>query len=107
MTSPRIAVALFGPSGRGSFNESGLAGWQRACDAGHGPTLHWIEPPDVAGRIQALRALCAQGLDLLVAHGGQGDAPVAALPADSPLVVPGSAGSPPASPKMRSARSRQ
>ena len=84
MTSPRIAVALFGPPGRGSFNESGLAGWQRARDAGHGPTLHWIEPPDVAGRIQALRALCAQGLDLLVAHGGQGDAPVAALSAEFP-----------------------
>jgi basic membrane protein A len=84
VTSPRIAVALFGPPGRGSFNESGLAGWQRARDAGHGTTLHWIEPPDGAGRIQALRVLCAQGLDLLVAHGGQGDAPVAALSAEFP-----------------------
>ena len=80
MTQRRIAVALFGPAGRGSFNESGLAGWQRARDAGHDAAVHWIEPPDVPGRTQSLRALCAQGLDLLVAHGGQGDAPVCQVP---------------------------
>jgi len=84
VTQRRMAVALFGPAGRGSFNESGLAGWQRARDAGHDAAVHWIEPPDVPGRIQALRALCARGLDLLVAHGGQGDAPVAALSAKFP-----------------------
>ena len=80
----RKAVALFGPPGRGSFNESGQAGWRRARDAGHEAELHWIEPPDVPGRIEALRALCASGLDLLVAHGGQGDAPVQALSAAFP-----------------------
>jgi basic membrane protein A len=76
---PRIAVALFGPEGRGSFNESGLQGALRARAAGHTLDVHWIAPPDAAGRAQALRALCSAGLDLLVAHGGQGDAPVAAI----------------------------
>jgi basic membrane protein A len=83
-TQPRIAVALFGPEGRGSFNESGLRGALRARAAGHALDVHWIAPPDAAGRAEALRALCRTGLDLLVAHGGQGDAPVAAICAEFP-----------------------
>lgn len=86
MTSPRVAVVLFGPPGRGSFNESGLAGAQRAQALGHALSVHWIEPQDTAGRAQALRELCRAGLDLLVAHGGQGDAPVAAMHAEFPEV---------------------
>ena len=82
--SARIAVALFGPEGRGSFNESGLQGALRARAAGHALDVHWIAPPDAAGRAEALRALCRPGLDLLVAHGGQGDAPVAAISAEFP-----------------------
>lgn len=82
--SARIAVALFGPEGRGSFNESGLQGALRARAAGHALEVHWIAPPDAAGRAEALRALCRRGLDLLVAHGGQGDAPVAAISAEFP-----------------------
>lgn len=82
--SARIAVALFGPEGRGSFNESGLQGALRARAAGHALDVHWIAPPDAAGRAEALRALCRRGLDLLVAHGGQGDAPVAAISAEFP-----------------------
>ena len=84
MTAPRIAVALFGPEGRGSFNESGLAGVERARTAGQAVDVHWIAPPDPAGRAEALRALCRAGLDLLVAHGGQGDAPVSAICAGFP-----------------------
>jgi basic membrane protein A len=80
--SARIAVALFGPEGRGSFNESGLQGALRARAAGYALDVHWIAPPDAAGRAEALRALCRDGLDLLVAHGGQGDAPVAAISAE-------------------------
>lgn len=77
MNAPRIAVVLFGPQGRGSFNESGLAGAQRARAAGHAVQVHWIAPLEAADRAQALHAICAAGVDLLVAHGGQGDAPVA------------------------------
>lgn len=76
---PRIAVALFGPQGQGSFNESGLQGAIRARAAGHEVAVHWIASPEPSARAQALRHLCQQGLDLLVAHGGQGDAPVAAV----------------------------
>jgi basic membrane protein A len=82
--SKRIAVALFGPEGRGSFNESGLQGAMRARAIGHQLDVHWITPPDPAGRAQELRRLCQQGMDLLVAHGGQGDLPVAAVCQDFP-----------------------
>lgn len=82
--SKRIAVALFGPEGRGSFNESGLQGAMRARAIGHRVDVHWIAPPDAAGRADELRRLCRQGLDLLVAHGGQGDLPVAAVCNDFP-----------------------
>ena len=79
-----MAVALFGPPGRGSFNESGLAGARRAQALGHALEVHWIEPQGTTDRADALRQLCQQGLDLLVAHGGQGDAPVAAMHAEFP-----------------------
>ena len=80
----RIAVALFGPEGRGSFNESGLDGAMRARSLGHRLNVHWIAPADPAGRAHELRRLCQQGLDLLVAHGGQGDLPVASVCQDFP-----------------------
>lgn len=82
--SARIAVVLFGPEGRGSFNESGWEGAQRARAAGHTLDVHWIAPLDGAQRAEALRALCAQGLDLLVAHGGQGDVPVGVVAPEFP-----------------------
>ncbi|GAB2489503.1 hypothetical protein GCM10027082_45640 [Comamonas humi] len=74
---PRVAVALFGPEGQGSFNEAGLLGAQRALAAGHDVTPFWIAPRDEAARTAAVEQLCAQGFDLIVAHGGQGDVPVA------------------------------
>ncbi|MBB6577319.1 basic membrane protein A [Comamonas odontotermitis] len=74
---PRVAVALFGPQGQGSFNEAGLQGVQRALAAGHDVTPLWIAPRDEAARTAAVEQLCAQGFDLIVAHGGQGDEPVA------------------------------
>jgi basic membrane protein A len=82
VTVPRIAVALFGPQGQGSFNESGHAGVLRARALGHAVEVHWIAPLAAVERAEALRALCLQGLDLLVAHGGQGDAPVTAIHAE-------------------------
>lgn len=41
MTAPRIKVALFGPPGQGSFNESGYDGAMRARAAGHSLEVHW------------------------------------------------------------------
>lgn len=73
---PRIAGVLFGPPNQGSFNEAGA----RACDdlarAGIPLEVHWIQPRDPMGRAEALATICDAGIDLLVAHGGQGDAPV-------------------------------
>lgn len=86
MSAARVAVVLFGPPGRGSFNESGLAGARLAQAQGHALEVHWIEPQGTEDRAEALRRLCRQGLDLLVAHGGQGDAPVAAMHAEFPEV---------------------
>lgn len=84
MSAARIVVALFGPMGQGSFNESGLAGARRAQALGHAVDVHWIAPLDGAERAQALRHICAQGVDLLVAHGGQGDVPVALVAPEFP-----------------------
>jgi basic membrane protein A len=84
VTLPRIAVALFGPQGQGSFNESGHDGVLRARANGHAVDVHWVAPLAAADRAEVLRGLCRQGLDLLVAHGGQGDAPVAAIHAEFP-----------------------
>lgn len=83
MSDKRIALALFGPPHQGSFNESGLAGAQRAQAAGFDVDVHWIIAHDPEERTAALHRLCAQGkgLDLLVAHGGQGDGPVASVSA--------------------------
>ena len=85
--TPHIAVVLFGPEGRGSFNESGFAGAQAARAAGHALELHWVEGQSTEQRAEALRAICRAGVDLLVAHGGQGDAPVAAVHAEFPGVA--------------------
>lgn len=79
MSGARIAVALFGPPGQGSFNEAGHAGAVRAQQAGHAVDIHWVPEKSAEERAAALARLCAPGLDLLVAHGGQGDLPVAAV----------------------------
>ena len=86
MTGPRIAVVLFGPEGRGSFNEAGLGGVARARAAGHAVHVHGIAPREDGARADALGALCDRGVDLVGAHGGQGDAPVAAIASRFPDV---------------------
>ena len=55
MTAPRIMVALFGPPGQGSFNESGYDGAMRARAAGHAVEVHWIAPLAAHARAAALR----------------------------------------------------
>ncbi|MEC3765954.1 BMP family ABC transporter substrate-binding protein [Cupriavidus sp. SS-3] len=83
--SARIQVVLFGPEGRGSFNEAGHAGAVRARDAGHDVAVAWIADPDPEARAAAVLALCESEPDLVVAHGGQGDYPVAVAAARHPL----------------------
>lgn len=82
--SARIQVVLFGPEGRGSFNEAGHAGAMRARNAGHDVAVTWIADPDPQARAAALLALCETGPDLIVAHGGQGDYPVSVAAARHP-----------------------
>ncbi|MEZ5662514.1 MAG: BMP family protein [Burkholderiaceae bacterium] len=84
MSGARIIVALFGPHGRGAFNEAGLTGALRARERGHEVEIRWIGPGTAEGRTESMRDLCRRGVDLLVAHGGQGDAPVQALHAEFP-----------------------
>jgi basic membrane protein A and related proteins len=84
VNAARITVALFGPHGRGAFNEAGLTGALRARERGHEVDIRWIGPGTPEGRTESLRDLCRRGVDLLVAHGGQGDAPVQALHAEFP-----------------------
>lgn len=78
MTGKRILVALFGPEGQGSFNESGAAGAERARGESpeHEIRTAWIEPRAPDARAAALARLCEEEWDLVVAHGGQGDEPV-------------------------------
>lgn len=83
-SAPKIAVVLFGPEGQGSFNESGLGGAQKAQAQGYAVDVHWIAPLAAVERAAAMEPLCGQGYDLIVAHGGQGDGPVALLAARYP-----------------------
>lgn len=87
LMAARIAVALFGPPGQGSFNEVGARAFEALRERGIACDLHWIAPPDATGRAAALETLCGAGLDLLVAHGGQGDAPVERIAARHPAVT--------------------
>ena len=82
MPAADVAVVLFGPEGQGGFNQAGLAGAQRARAVNPGLAVHWCEPP--ADRAHFLRALCETGVELVIAHGGQGDAPVAQVAAEFP-----------------------
>ena len=76
MSAPGIHVVLFGPEGRGGFNQCGLEGAKRARAQHPGLLVHWCVPGDVGSRTDFLRGICNGGADLLIAHGGQGDIPV-------------------------------
>ncbi len=82
MAAGDIAVVLFGPEGQGGFNQAGLAGAERARAVNPGIAVHWCEPP--ADRAQFLRGLCGRGVKLVIAHGGQGDLPVAQVAPEFP-----------------------
>lgn len=78
-TAFRVAVVLFGPEGQGSFNESGLSGARKAQAKGYTVDVHWVAPLAAHDRAAVMAPLCEQGYALIVAHGGQGDGPVALL----------------------------
>lgn len=84
MAHPRIAGVLFGPPGQGSFNEAGARAFEDLLAEGIPLDVHWITARDPGERANALGRLCDAGLDLLIAHGGQADAPVAAIAAGFP-----------------------
>jgi basic membrane protein A len=86
MAESRIAGVLFGPPGQGSFNEVGARAFEDLRAEGFALDLHWIAERDQDARADALARLCDAGLDLLVAHGGQGDAPVGAIAARYPQI---------------------
>lgn len=76
MSARRILV-LFGHPGRGGFNEAAVQGAARAAQAGQPLQLEWIAANDAATRTERIAQLCAAAPDLVIVHGGQGDAPVA------------------------------
>ena len=80
-TATRIAVALFGPPGQGGFNEVGARAVAQLEADGVSVGLNWITERAPDQRAAALSRLCDDGAELLVAHGGQGDAPVSAIAA--------------------------
>ena len=81
----RYAVVLFGPQGQGSFNESGLQGALKARAADHAVDVFWVAAQSAAERAQEMAELCQGQYALVLAHGGQGDGPVALLAAQWPL----------------------
>jgi basic membrane protein A and related proteins len=83
--SEAIAVVLFGPEGQGGFNHAGLAGAERArTKTQERIAVQWCAAPDTAGRAAFLRKLATAGARRIIAHGGQGDAPVAAMAHEFP-----------------------
>ncbi|PTW82515.1 BMP family ABC transporter substrate-binding protein [Achromobacter mucicolens] len=70
-------LVLFGFPGRGGFNEAALQGAERAARAGHALHVEWVAATDPAARAERLAQLCNGNPDLVIVHGGQGDAPVA------------------------------
>jgi len=84
MADARIAGVLFGPPDQGSFNEAGVRAFEALRVEGIALEIHWIAERDPQARAAVLARLCDAGLDLLVAHGGQGDAPVGLIAARYP-----------------------
>lgn len=76
MSARRILV-LFGHPGRGGFNEAAVQGAERAAHAGQPLQLEWISANDAQARAERIAQLCGTAPDLVIVHGGQGDAPVA------------------------------
>jgi basic membrane protein A len=81
----RVVAIFFGRPGGGAFNAAGLAGLHRAA-ARHGVTPEVVWEAEPARRVETVAAAAARA-DLLIAHGGQGEAAVAAVAPDFPRVA--------------------
>jgi len=79
LSASGIHVVLFGPEGRGGFNQCGLEGAERARAQQADLMVHWCVPGNAVGRADFLRTICNAGAKLLIAHGGQGDVPVSLI----------------------------
>lgn len=77
-----IRAVFFGSPGAGAFNAAGVAGLTRA-KARLGAAVETVWCPDPGRRVDAVRAAAA-GASLVITHGGQGEAPVAAVAQDFP-----------------------
>jgi basic membrane protein A len=85
VTRPRVAAVFFGKPGAGSFNAAGAAGLGRAAARfGFLPETVWEAAP--ARRAEALAQAAARA-DLVIAHGGQGEAGVLAVAPGFPHVA--------------------
>jgi basic membrane protein A len=72
-----VSALLFGARGSGSFVQAGTRGLEAARDAfGGSLALRFCEDTDPAARTAALEDLAREGADLIVVHGGQGEAPL-------------------------------
>ncbi len=80
----RVALVCFGQPGAGSFNAAGEAGLARAA-AAHPITARVLWQADPARRTATLAAAAAAA-DLVIAHGGQGEAAVAEVAPEFPAV---------------------
>ncbi|PWS34789.1 BMP family ABC transporter substrate-binding protein [Falsiroseomonas bella] len=83
--SPRVAAVFFGRPGAGGFNQAGVAGLARAA-ASHGLSPETVWEPEPARRAETLAAVAARA-DLVIAHGGQGEAGVAEVAPGFPRVA--------------------
>jgi basic membrane protein A len=73
--TPRIVAVFFGRRGAGSFNAAGVTGLSRAAEGGGFlPDAVWEPAPE--RRAETIAAAAARA-ELVVAHGGQGEAGVA------------------------------
>lgn len=81
-----IVIVAFGQPGRGSFNEAAERAQARLHDKGVPAVLTWVAERDPGRRAERLREIAGERPSLIVAHGGQGDGPVALAAADFPAL---------------------
>lgn len=82
---PRVVAVFFGRPGAGSFNAAGVAGLARAAER-RGLTPETVWEPQPAQRAATI-ADAAMRADLVIAHGGQGEAAVHAVAPSFPRVA--------------------
>src|SRR5262245_5696997 len=80
MRHPRVAALLFGAPDAGSFVSAGERGLERAAaELGLSIDIHHCPDTAAESRLRILREIAGANPDLVVVHGGQGEAPVATL----------------------------